>query len=390
MARKLIRLDIDEVSGVVAAANKRSFLIRKSAAPEKKESQKMKITEKLAKAFSDFFIKQMGAEEEEGASTFSEELLERKMGEIMGDLSDHVGALYESVRSILGSAETDKPGLISQSIADFSKCLVDCVSEWLMADMGTEGVAKIGAKMTADRLKRMKEVHAAMGNIISEVGKDEQTKNADQKAKTEKRRIDMLQVEKEKLPKELREEVNKMEADAIKMTVRIAELETAKPADKGDGGEDPILKNASPELKAAILKERAEKADLQKELKDTKDVTATEKFVAIAKKDMRGLTGKPEDLGKILKSVKDKSPEDYPELERILKAAAETIRQSKMFVEMGAGGADGGEAVDKMNALVIEEIKKDAKLDRAAAMAKVAEAHPDIYAEYSKSVQVKI
>ena len=390
MARKLLKLDIEEVSGVDAAANKRRFLIKKSAAPEKKESQKMKITEKLAKAFSDFFIKQMGAEEEEGASTFSEELLERKMGEIMGDLSDHVGALYESVRSILGSAETDKPGLISQSIADFSKCLVDCVSEWLMADMGTEGVAKIGAKMTADRLKRMKEVHAAMGNIISEVGKDEQTKNADQKAKTEKRRIDMLTEQKEKLPKELREEVNKMEADAIKMTARIAELETAKPADKGDDGEDPILKGASPELKAAILKERAEKADLQKELKDTKDVTATEKFVAIAKKDMRGLTGKPEDLGKILKSVKDKSPEDYPELERILKAAAETIRQSKMFVEMGAGGADGGEAVDKMNALVVEAIKKDAKLDQTAAMAQVAREHPDIYAEYSKSVQVKI
>ena len=89
---------------------------------------------------------------------------------------------------------------------------------------------------------------------------------------------------------------------------------------------------------------------------------------------------KSDALGGLLKRISEKSPDDLPEIERLLKAA--NAANAGAFEEIGRGGAvtNTRTATEELFALVEAEIKKaGGKVQFADAAAIVAKSNPELY-----------
>jgi hypothetical protein len=162
------------------------------------------------------------------------------------------------------------------------------------------------------------------------------------------------------------------------------------PTKKSDGSYD--FSNVPEEVRPAIetlWKEHdvavKKAAELEKALQEEKDKVARKEFIAKAA-EFDNLSIKPEEFGLVLKAVAEKSPEDYAKLEAVLKAANESIKQSKIFSEIGSSRVSGGTAMSKIEAIAKTYIEKDAKVTKEQAIQKVLVEHPELYEEYLKEV----
>lgn len=143
------------------------------------------------------------------------------------------------------------------------------------------------------------------------------------------------------------------------------------------------LKKADPETRARIEKaeKRAEAAEtIAKEERNTR---LTREFVAKAEK-LDGLTVKAEKFGPVLKSAAEKlTKEEFEELETVLKASSEQIKQGDLFTEAGAGGIPpAGSALEEVTNKAAELRKADSKLSEQESMDKAMSSDSALEARY--------
>ncbi len=131
--------------------------------------------------------------------------------------------------------------------------------------------------------------------------------------------------------------------------------------------------------------EQVKKADkLATELAAEKDLRVTKDFVTKAETEFAALPGKSEDLGPVLKVMKETLPEDtFNAMETILKAANESFLRSTEFKEIGTPGTEEGSVFGKLETTVKEMVEKsDTPLTKEAALTQHLLANPELYAEY--------
>jgi hypothetical protein len=166
----------------------------------------------------------------------------------------------------------------------------------------------------------------------------------------------------------------KAETDHAALAEKVDALEKAAKSD--DEPAEVNKADLSPEVRALV--EKAEKAEqaaaeriakAEKDAQEASDIAKAERdqritreFVAKAE-EFRSLSVEPAKFGPILKSVSEKlTKEEVDELDRVLKAADEQLRQSGIFKEAGVSGdpRTGGTSEEQVSELQrkAEEIRK--------------------------------
>ena len=185
MLKKLYNMAIKEISGVTKGANRKTWLITKSEGGDAVSMDIGDICQVAVEALgiaisktiedSGMDITKSQADVETSFDQFVEFIKSSSDGTFLQniaakDLRSHIweatDALYDAVGNAIGNPDLDTAGKIeqvTQDLADFS--------DWLVAQVEMHTVSKAGAIISADRLKRLKETHAALGAIISEAEK---------------------------------------------------------------------------------------------------------------------------------------------------------------------------------------------------------------------------
>jgi hypothetical protein len=282
----------------------------------------------------------------------------------MSDLSDFTWALRSTLYGILASAASDKQQLVMDAIGAFTACPAQAVAQWLAAP----GVAKVGRKISAERLARLKEMHAALSQLIKD------TEIPPPEPVVEKKEADMPP------------EGDKHDMDAV--LKRLEELE--KKAAKADE-----LETQSAELKKQLEGATATLEATSKKLEEAETVAKGERDLRlqqefIAKAKALGLN--PDDDAAVLKNLNEANPEFLGWVEKKVKALNEQVRQGSLFKTAGrdsgaATGADSAEA--EVLALAKGIVEKGSAKTIADAMGHVFREHPELYARYRAEASVR-
>ena len=295
------------------------------------------------------------------AETFSDALIDRRLQEAMSDLYDFTYALQDSIRSILHSDEADKASLIREALNDFAATASAMVNGWLS---DTSSVTKIGRKISAQRLARLKAVLKDLSTMIAEAEGESMDKDK--------------VVDKSQWPKEA---VGEIEG----LTKRISDLEAELAKTKVEKKDEPedIWKGVSPALRQKFEAQEAELAVAKGIATREREERLTREYIFKAKSFER-LPVNPDDDAKILREIDEKlSPEAATRVNALLKASDEALRQSKAFVEIGASGASSGKSAwGKIQALAKERITKGAKETEAQAIDAILKEHPELEIAY--------
>lgn len=165
-----------------------------------------------------------------------------------------------------------------------------------------------------------------------------------------------------------------------------------------DMAADDILKNSLKDLPEGVrgqiealwkeqntkVQDALKKAEtLEEALRKERDERRSREFIEKAKGYDR-LPVKPEELAELLKSLADKAPEQFEQIEKLFSTVNEQIAESGLFDEIGSSGSNstGGGAWAKIEAAAMGEVQKNAGITKADAVAKVLKEHPDLYNEY--------
>lgn len=146
--------------------------------------------------------------------------------------------------------------------------------------------------------------------------------------------------------------------------------------------------------KLAALPEsiRKQLEDQASEIRQMRDAKAESEHIEKARKEMPNVPGKTEDLGRLLKRVKDVvSGEDFDALTTLLKAASAQIEKGKLFREVGKSGESEGEGESPMAQvarLAAEIVQKNSGTSLPDAYSQIFRDHPELYAAYTRSVSV--
>lgn len=193
-------------------------------------------------------------------------------------------------------------------------------------------------------------------------------------------------------------ELKKATDASAELTSKVTELEkAAKPAPA-----EPVvdLSKADPAIRAMLEKseadakamaDRLEKAEKQGEedrqlAKAERETRLTREFVAKAE-EFKALPVEAEKFGPVLKSAAEKlSKDEADELDRVLKAADEQIRQSRLFKEQGRGERPGdggdGSAIAEVQRKAEALKKADPKLSSAQALDKAMTSDRELQERY--------
>lgn len=333
MARKLTKLNIDEISLVGDPANPGAdVLFYKS---------KNGRTEAFTEAFKSL-IKKYGfyGEDADGAQTFDAICDNRTK-------QDMINTLASSLNSIATDgelSEEDKVGLMSQSIDEFKIALAAAASAETSEDAAVGKSKTQEENMTVDISKMTPEEKAKLkAQLDKEAGMGDQQ---DKSCKTAKSN--------DEAPK----------ADAAPVA------KAAEPVD--------ISKQLEPLQK--MIKDQAE--TITKMLEAQADAQRLEK----ARTMTAGLTNsKPDEIAKLMKGMTD---EQVGVLETTLKAAAAQASLATILQSQGASLGRVGKAYDKAQQLADEVISKSQKkITKSQALAKVWENNPELYAQYEAERQ---
>lgn len=157
---RLVDIRITELSGVDKGANRRRHLIVKREGGESMDhSEKPSLLTRLGEGLRGIF--------KSDAKDFSQNIATQKLRETFWQAND---ALRESIYSILNDEELDNAAKVQQaavSLGQFQEFMLGLVS----AILKPEAIEKAGAKISADRLKRLQECHKTLGEIIDEAQK---------------------------------------------------------------------------------------------------------------------------------------------------------------------------------------------------------------------------
>jgi len=127
---------------------------------------------------------------------------------------------------------------------------------------------------------------------------------------------------------------------------------------------EEILEKAAPEVKEEFKKmqdrlEKSEKLNTEssERLQKVEDGIQKEKYLAKAK-TLTGIEGKPAEVGELLQKIAKSSPEDYPEVEKLLESASKRITEGDLLKEKGSNeeGVTGDKEQEIQKRMV--ELKK--------------------------------
>jgi hypothetical protein len=107
------------------------------------------------------------AEKMEHPMTFDDAMLRRRINGLLAALGDHFGALTETLYSVLESTDEDKPASMRTAIQDFTAAVAASLPV-MMAELLDQSVEKIGRKISATRLEKLRTLYKTLGEIIAE------------------------------------------------------------------------------------------------------------------------------------------------------------------------------------------------------------------------------
>lgn len=151
---------------------------------------------------------------------------------------------------------------------------------------------------------------------------------------------------------------------ALEVATKAAETPTPDPVD----AEAEVFKSLPVEF-------RKRYEELEKRAADAEEIAKAERETrenaeAVAKAQAWAPTGiDAEKFGPVFRKFAKADAEGAAELERVLSAVTEQVRESNLFAELGKAGygADGGDALDKLNKMAAERFAKgDYKTDAEA------------------------
>lgn len=308
-----------------------------------------------------------GVTKEDGdAATFNEINAAREVYRMMDELSGMYSTLCDSLYRIASDGEVaDKLALIRTSIDEFSAAARDLFD--------STGVEKVGAKVSAARMQRIKSAYEALKAVMEEVMSKPTEKQADKAPAIDREKLDPA-------VKAVLEAAEKTATDATAenatLKARNAELEKAA---KPEPTEADVLKNADPAVKALIEKQATELAAVKARQEESdkranEEIEKREVSEAIAKAEKEyPLIGKAETVGKIIQKIRagvKLEKADADELERMLTAASAQLKASGLLKEIGVSGDGDGKTAAAEVLAKAEEIRK-AKPSLSLVQAKV-------------------
>lgn len=405
---KLDNLKITSVSFVDEGANPDADILlykNKEGVPvEKNDAGKPKSNGGLLKRVFCALAKAMGAdgsetkaalkELAESPDTFNEKMAERNLYRIKDEIWDVVYALQESFASILNKAVaeedgTDTEALMNQSLQEFTTAVTAAIPKW--AGGNVSSIEK-RSEITPERIEMMRNNRDHMSDIIAKYEEEHPVQSGKTEngatGEVEKGANTEMNIDKSKLTESelaFLEAIEKKcggEREKAKGEETEPETSPKKKPEKPDVGKG---KTAEPEHDDGDIYKNLHPA-IQKELEDLRkraDAAEEKELYNVAKK--YELLGKSADeLVPIFKSLKAADGDAYNQMISVLDANLAAMEKSGMFEEIGKSGSASAvlgswEAIEKH----ADEIMKSApSMNRAVAIEKACELHPELVHEY--------
>lgn len=239
-----------------------------------------------------------------------------------------------------------------QVCPDCQKMKASMVSDEAIQQDGAEAVKavgmlieKVGRKISAARLGRLKAAHEALAAVLAEA----EDNNAEEEG-------EVMKIDVSKLAPEVQAHVAEIEKEA-KTAAEAAKVEQEKLAKRVTELEGEVKKHAPGPTQEELMKNvpdaiKKQMADQEKEIKDTKEKLAKSEDERLAKQyaaevsdSFGSLALDPKKDGPVLKAIDEKlSKDEAARVREILTSTNALLEKSDLFVEKGAGGGDGGGA----------------------------------------------
>lgn len=330
--KEIRQLDVQEVSLVDRAANRRKFLVLKQEdldMADEKQPDLAQLLESMDAETQELVVKLLGEDADD--ERVKEELEKAK-------LSPKAMAAVRTALRALNAVKDELPGNIMRMLASLGGYSYPGPEKAMHPDEEDEAEKGMGSVKDKDKMKKDEGASADAG-----AGNDGAPEAGDgEEGKEEK---PMLKAD------------GTIDWDAVPEGLR------------------PVLK-AIEERHAQTAKEAEE---LKKALAAERDRIRKAEFVAKAEKEFGALPGTAEEVGALLKEADEKlSGENVERLHKLLKAANE--RFAEVLKEKGSGASDEGEAqtaADKLEAIAKELARKE-NITFEQAFVKAMDLHPDL------------
>ena len=340
MANKLVNMQIKEVSIVDKGANGKKFLIVKRAEDDPvlegggnlKKSISSKIMSFLKSAFD---VEDKSPVDFNTAMAISQKQEEDWKKDSL--LYDGIWALRDSIDSI-SDDETldDKQSAVLQSLSQFFSYL------------NQNEIIKAGKKISADRMKALKDIYASLGDLLTGVSNEEKGDD-DNVAK-------------------------KDHVEGCMCEPCIAKRNT-------------VAKSASipEEIQKRMDTLEKRNQDLETQLKKQNDEAKNKEFIAKAS-SYTSLGMKADEIGPVLKRMAELDPEGYAKIEATLAAANEQISKGDLFKEAGSDGVGESDITKRVEGMA-KEIQKRENCTIEKARTIVYKENPEMYTAYQNEMR---
>ena len=369
MPRKFVDLDIEEISSVDRPANKRKYLVIKSAASG---GGQQNAHDPVGKNGSlPMTPNQIQAQDEAMQAWYTLwNYFMRSIDSIMYADDD--------------DGEIDRTAMLREAVDQFATRAREILPV-LGGDMEKRGgeslerlveIAKQGRKLSADRVRRLKEAMALLETIMHE-GMDSEEDGMDKTEDLTKRVADL-----ETAHAGLQAEHATLKAEHAALTLENTTLKCglAKAAMTPEEQEAEYLKGLPEVIRREREADKLEKADLRQKLQEAEDRNAKQAFIAKAA-GYKALPINPDDDWEVFKAIATLDEKSQARIEQLFKSAEELCAQANVFQAVGTGGtggsAGGSTAYVQLEALAVE-LQKGTGITKEQAMVKAMDARPDL------------
>ena len=367
MPRKFLDLDVQEISSVDRPANKRKYLVIKAAAKE----LEIDVSDTTQKMYGPMTPDEIQAHEEALQAWYQ-----------------LWGYFMRSVDSIMCADEDedgiDKPAMLREAVDQFAT-----KARELLATMGGDRekraterleqlvtIAKQGRKLSADRMRRLKEAMALLDTIMHEgMGPEEEGM---EKVDDLTKRVTELETAHAALQTE--HTTLKAAHAALQTENATLKCDLAKAVMTPEEQEAEYLKGLPDVIRKQYEADKLEKAELRKKLQEAEDRNTKQEYIAKAA-GYKALPINPDDdWDVVFKAIAGLPEKSSTRIEQLFKSAEELCAEAKVFEAVGTGGGGslgGSSAYTQLEALA-GELQKGTKMTKAQAVVKAIDARPDL------------
>ena len=320
------------------------------------------------------------------ATTFADELDERKLREVSGQAWDYSYMLSDSLYSIIFDSELtedEKRSKMNTSVDQFCETIRTAIPQWAAGNtVEVRREDSVVAKSDAQRaaLEELIERYA-----ITVEPEPVQPNDATQKSTTyQKEETDTMKIDKSHMsPEEL------AALEAIEKKYGIADTDEKADPDKKDA--DNVEKSGEPtvtetvttttELHPDVKKALESNAALVKEVDELRKSLEIERLTGVAKK--YGIIGKkPDELAVKLYDLKKAGGTHYDDTIALLDEQVILAEKSGLFSELGTSRSGVSGTDTEIGAAASELKKSNADITTPEAIVKAFEGNPELAAQY--------